>query len=138
MPDLVHQLREAIVAILEADAAVLAAAGGSIRVVDRSTSGPAVALPAIAYEVLSFTEANGNCALRLSAIADAPMAGETSRGIAGAAVNALTAPAFAAHTLDVVPLAYQDENIVDNGGSLIEGMPNARQTDRALVLRVLD
>ena len=137
MADLVHRIREAVVAIVSTNAAVLAAAGGSIRVVDRNTPGPAVTLPCVAYEVLGYQEATGLCRVLLTAVADAANAGEATREIAHAAAEALTAPAFAAHQLAIAPGPYTDENVNDVGPAL-DGAPNLRQTDRALVLRVLE
>jgi len=138
--DVEQQLREAIGAILAANATIATLCGGTAQVVDRGTTGPAPTVPCVVYEISGYDEATGRTELLLTGVADEADAGGKARELAKAAVDALTQSAFAAHSygLQVAPSGAAGRSVDDAGQIEIEGAPNLRQADRALTLLVLE
>ena len=133
-----QQLREATAAILAANAGVIALCAG--RIVDRATPGPAIALPAIAYELTEYAEATGRAEILLTGLADEADGHGKARELVKAAVDALTQSAFAAqsYALQVAPSAPITPRQDEVGLFEVEGLPNFRQADRVLPVLVLD
>lgn len=135
--DVEQQLREALVTILEADATLISLMGGAARVVDRQTLGPASVLPCLAYDVLSYSDADGRATVLLTGLDTTPeTAPSVARHLVKAAADALTQTAFAGQALDVAASERQNQNVADVG--LIDlGNPNLRQADAILPLLVV-
>lgn len=135
---LIQQLREAVVTILGANATVATLCGGTARVVDRGTTGPVPALPAVAYEIARLNPATGDAAVRLTGLSvDADNAQAEAWELVDAARQALTQTTFAAQGLQVAVLEGAPEDVAEVG-LLDLGHPTLRQADWSLPLLVLD
>lgn len=137
--DVEQQLREAIVAILGASSTIATLCGGTARIVDRETPGPASTLPCLAYDLI-YDDITGRAELLLTGIADEGDALGKARELVKAAVGALTQPAFAAQAsaLQVAPSAAVGQNVAEVGEVAVAGTPNLRQADRSLTLVVCE
>jgi len=134
----VQLIREAIVAILSANATVISLSGGTARIVDRGTIGPAVNLPAVAYELLTYSPATGHAAVLLTAFSAAPAdAMGAAWELDDAARLALTQTAFAVESLDIAVGEGEPQDSTEV--ELIDlGKPNLRQADWLVPLMIAD
>lgn len=139
MADIEQDVREALRAIWIGNAALQTLFGGTVRVVDRNNPGPADALPAIAYEMVSFDTATGQAAVLVTAVALGTNAQSTTREILGAAETAITSTALDAEGVSGVPLPMVRQSTNDTGDlrDIIDGAPDARQADGVLPLLIL-
>jgi len=98
-------VREAVTAILDADPDLQAATGRTTRIaVEARNLATDTPLPVLAYEVMTLDEATGRAELLLTGVARGASSAATARRLLELAKLALTAVAFQAQGLDVVPL----------------------------------
>jgi hypothetical protein len=137
-------IREAIVAIAEANGAFKAVLGRANNlIIEREVFGPGTMLPVLVYDLEEFHGATGEGRLRLVAVADELESSRKCRTILEAAVAGYTTDAFAAQALDVAvfnesraSIGVGDENSV-LGAVNREGQPNLAESLATLTLLYL-
>lgn len=140
--DVEGRLREAIVAIAEANAALETVMGrASGLIVERGVFGPGSVFPILVYDLEEFLDATGEGRLRLVAVADEPEATRKCRDILEAAVAGFTTTAFTGQSLDVAVFNEARATITADdsvlGGLDREGQPNLAEALATLTLLYL-
>jgi hypothetical protein len=98
-------IREALTAILDADPALRTEAGRTTRiVVEARNVAVNIPLPVLAYEMMTLDEGTGRAELLLTGIARGATSAAQARRMLELAKTALTALAFQAQGVDIVPL----------------------------------
>lgn len=112
MPDPKQQLREALVAVLGAAAAITTITGRATANIVEWQALAEAPRPVLVYRVISFAE-NGesgegwDARVQLTAVAEGTDADVVANTLLGAARDALTAPALLAAGVDAAPLRWQ-------------------------------
>ena len=137
-------IREATVAILNADTALRTLFGRTTRLaVERNNLNLETPIPVIAYDVLNYDEAAGRAVLLLTAVTkDTTNAGQKARAALELCKAALTASAYQAQGMDYIApmegVRQSVDEVEDIRGFLELDSPTLTQADWSLPLLVLN